>query len=172
METLAKARGLNEKVIKQLQVRTKHEEQRRSRCRARLQRRGPLRRAGKRSPPCASSRSRSPKHPGRPAHHRGGCRGLCAGIGGGSRSRSAERAEEPAGTAASHHFQWRDGTVGSRQTGRRRPVDHAAGRCQPDEGPETAGCPGLRGPDRRQSGRPEKLKKTARARRNSAKSNW
>ncbi len=46
METLAKARGLNEKVIKQLQVQDQARRARRSRCRARLWRGGPLRGPG------------------------------------------------------------------------------------------------------------------------------
>ncbi len=59
METLAKARGLNEKVIKQLQLRTEARRARRSRGRARLCARRSSPEAGKRSRPCANSSSRS-----------------------------------------------------------------------------------------------------------------
>ncbi len=138
MEALAKARGLNEKVIKQLQVRTKHEEHG-DRDAARACGEDVL--SGGRETVAALRQFEQQIAQNIQEDQRiivVDAEGFVLGLVVDHVNEVLNVPQEPAGTAAAHHIERRDGTVGSRQTGRRRPADHAAGRGQSDEGPETA----------------------------------
>ena len=150
MEALAKARGLNEKVHQTASGSGQTRRARRSRCRAKLWRGHPHREPGYGRRVAPSSKKQIAQNIQEDQ------RIIVVDAAGFMLGLVVDHVHEVLNIPKNlmepppaHHLERGNGTIRRRQIGRRRPINHATGRRQPDERPEAARRSGLLGAENR-----------------------